>query len=170
MRAFAPFIALGLLAMALAACAASTVNEPSLAQRRAEAIDPRVPIPSEPIPGPVDAALASRLGGLVADGKAGAATFDAALAEARRLASAAGPAQSESWIVAQQALSALEAARARTAGALSDIDEIAARRIQSAGGLSASDLAAVEAASAELRAISQRQAAQIDELGARLGR
>lgn len=164
MRAIAPLFALG-----LTACATSTVNEPSLARRPAEAIDPRVPIPSDPVSGPVDAALATRLGVLVAEGKAGAGAFDAEAGRARSLANVAGPAQSESWIVAQQALSGLEAERSRTARALSDIDDIAAGRIQVGGGLSAADLSAIEAASDELRAISQRQSAVLNELAARLG-
>lgn len=164
MKAFAP-----LFALVLAACATSTINEPSLARRPAEAIDPRVPIPSNPVAGPADAALTARLGALVAEGKAGAATFEAEVARAQSLAEAAGPAESESWVLAQQALSGLEAARARTTRAVSDIDELAASRIQS-GTLSAGDQAAIEAASAELRAIDERQAQMLDQISARLAR
>lgn len=165
MKAFAPLLALGLIG-----CAASSAIEPSLAPRTAEAIDPRLPIASEPTLGPVDAVLATRLSQLVAEGKAGGETFDALVAQARGLVGAAGPVQSESWIVAQQALSGLEGARARTTRALADIDAIAATRIQSGAGLTASDLRAVEAASGELRALAERQTSIVDELAARLGR
>ena len=165
MKAFVP-----LLALTLVGCATSTVNEPSLARRSAEAIDPRIPIPSEPTLGPVNQTLSSRLSQLVAEGRAGAAAFNAEVAQAQRLADAAGASQSESWIVAQQALSGLEGARARTTRALSDIDAIAAQRIQSAAGLTLADQRAVEAASSEISEISDRQAAIIDRLGARLGR
>ena len=165
MRAFIPILALG-----LTGCAASSAIEPSLARRPAEAIDPRLPIASEPTLGPVDAALAARLSQLVVEGNAGARTFEAQLGQAQSLANAAGPAQSESWIVAQQALSGLEGARAATTKALSDIDAITATRIQSGGGLTLSDQAAVAAASTELRAVANRQASIIDQLGARLGR
>ena len=165
MRAFAPLLALGLIG-----CAASSATEPSLARRPAEAIDPRLPIASEPTLGPVDAALANRLSQLVAEGQAGAQTFEAQVGPARALAEAAGPAQSEGWIIAQQALSGLEGARAGSTRALSDIDAIVATRIQSGAGLTAADRGAVEAASGELRALTDRQSSIIDQLAARLGR
>ncbi len=165
MRAFAPLLALG-----LAGCATALPTEPSLAPRAAEAIDPRLPIASEPTLGPVDRALGERLSRLVAEGNAGAATFDTQVGQAQELASAAGPAQSESWIVAQQSLSGLEGARARSTRALADIDAIAADRIQRGTGLTASDLGAVEAASGALRALTDRQTSIIDRLAARLGR
>jgi hypothetical protein len=165
MRAFVPLLALGLIG-----CTTSEINEPSLARRSAEAIDPRIPIASAPTLGPVDPALASRLSQLVAEGKAGGSTFNSEVAQAQALAGAAGPSQSESWIVAQQALSGLEGARARTSRALSDIDAIAAQRVQSGTGLTLADQGAIEAASEELSAITDRQSAIVDQLGARLGR
>ena len=165
MRAFAPLLALGLIG-----CAASSTTEPSLARRPAEAIDPRLPIASEPVSGPVDATLAARLSQLIAAGNAGAQRFDAEVGQAQALANAAGPAQSESWILAQQALSGLEGARAATTRALSDVDAIAAARIASGTGLSAADVAALEAASSELRGATDRQATIIDQLSGRLGR
>jgi len=164
MRAFAPLFALGLIG-----CAASSTTEPSLARRPAEAIDPRLPIASNPTPGPVDATLAARLSQLIAEGNAGAQQFDAEVGQAQALANAAGPAQSESWIVAQQALSGLEGARARSTRALSDIDALAAARVQSGTGLSFSDTTAIETASAELRKVTDRQTTIIDQLSARLG-
>lgn len=160
-----PFL---LILVPLAGCAASSANEPSLAQRPAELIDPRLPLSAETPVGPVDAALASRLGQLVAEGKAGGQSFNALVAQAEALAGAAGPSQSESWIVAQQALSGLEAARAKTTAALAEVDSIAAGRIESGAGLSAGDLGAVEAASDELRGLAERQNATIDRIGARL--
>jgi hypothetical protein len=104
------FRAAALLPLVLAACNTPQTGEPSLAPRAAETIDPRVPIPSEVIAGPVDPALASRIAQLMADVRSGDAAFQAAAQQAERLASAAGPAQSESWIEAQQAISALVAA------------------------------------------------------------
>lgn len=164
MRAFAPLLALG-----LAACATSSATEPSLARRPAESIDPRLPVEVSPVPGPADATLSARLAELVTEGKAGAEAFDAEAGRAQSLAEAAGPAQSESWIVAQEALSGLEGARARTTRAVSDIDAVAAGRIQS-GGLTAGDQLAVEGASAELRAVTERQSTIVDQLAARLSR
>ena len=162
------FIALALCLTSLAGCAASSANEPSLAQRPAELIDPRLPLTAEGTAGPVDAALASRLGQLIAEGNEGARSFDALVGQAEALASAAGPAQSESWIVAQQALSGLEGSRAKTTAALADVDSIASGRIQSGAGLTPADLSAVEAASNELRSVADRQNITIDRIGARL--
>ena len=163
MRIFPAFAAL-----ALTACATSTVNEPSLARRPAEAIDPRLPIASAPTLGPVDAALAAQLARLIAEGRAGAQLFDAEVGRAQALANAAGPAQSDSWILAQQALSGLEGARARSTRALADVDAIAAARIQGGTGLNFSDMTAIDAALSELRALTDRQATTFDRLSARL--
>lgn len=165
MRHFAPLLALG-----LAACAATSTTEPSLARRPAELIDPRLPLPATAPAGPVDPALAGRLGELLAQGNEGARTFDSLTNQAEALAGAAGARESESWIVAQQALSGLEGARAKSTAALSEVDAIASARIQSGAGLTPPDLAAIEAASGELRAMTDRQSATIDRIGARLSR
>ena len=165
MRAFVPF-----LALAIAGCATTAATtEPSLGRRAAEAIDPRLPIASEPVAGPVDPALARRLAELVAEGQAGARSFAAAEGQARSLAEAAGAKESESWVQAQQALSGLEAARAASTRALAEIDALAATRI-AGGGLAVADLAAVEAAAGELRAVTDGQSQVIDAIGARLAR
>lgn len=159
-------LALPLLA---AACAMPAAIEPSLAPRRAEAIDPRVPIPAEPPVGQVDAGLGQRLEQLVNEVHASRGSFEALASQTERLVAAAGPAQSESWIAAQQSLSALVAARAPVTRAMADIDELASRQIRS-GGLAAADLAAIQAALAEAGAINQRQAETIDRLQAALSR
>ena len=99
----------------------------------------------------------------------GDGAFAAASAEARRLAAAAGAAQSESWVVAQQAVSAAVAARAPTTRALGDIDAIAASALARQGSIAPADLRAIEEAAAEVGAIDRRQAQTIDALQARLG-
>lgn len=162
------FRAAALLPLLLAACGTMQTGEPSLAPRAAEAIDPRVPIPSEVIAGPADPALTERIAQLMAEVRAGAAAFEAAETEAERLAAAAGPAQSESWIEAQVALSALVASRGPVTKAVADLVELAVTRIAATGGILPGDLAAIQAATAEAGAISQRQAATIDRLQARL--
>ena len=63
---------------------------------------------------------------------------------AQRLAAAAGPPQSESWIAAQLALSAAIEARAPTATALGDIDALGADKLQAQGGLAPADLGAIQ--------------------------
>ena len=158
-----------LLALALCGCAASMANPPSLGPRIAESIDPRLPVPEPEPSAVVTPALASRLTGLIADAEAGDAQFRAAAAAARQAAAAAGPPQSESWVVAQQALSVLVASRAPVTRALGDIDAAAAARIQGVGGVAPADLNAIQAAAARVGAIDRRQAALIDELQARLG-
>ena len=153
----------------LSACAAPQAGEPSLAPRAAEAIDPRVPIPSDVVAGPADPALTARIADLMAQVRSGDAGFQSAAQDAERLAAGAGPAQSESWIEAQQALSALVAARAPVTQAIADLDALAANRLAASGGILPGDLAAIQAATTEAGAIGQRQADTIDRLQARLG-
>lgn len=143
-------------------------HEPSLAYRAAEAIDPRVPIASEVIAGPADPALAARIGELLAQVRSGDAGFQAASGDAERLVASAGPAQSESWIAAQQAISALVAARASVTKAISDLDGLASAQLVASGGILPGDLQAIQAATAEAGAIGEREAALIDRLQARL--
>jgi hypothetical protein len=143
---------------------------PSLQPRSAEAIDPRLE-PGRPMNDrPVTPALAARLAALVEQARSGDAAFVPAAADAERLASAAGAAQSESWIVAQQALSAAIAARRPTAIALSDIDALGATALQTQGGIAPNDLAAIREAAAEVAAIDGRQARRIEAVQATLGR
>ncbi len=156
-------------ALLLPACAAPQANIPSLAPRAAEAIDPRLPVDREVIPGPAEPALAARLTELVRLARNGDGAFASAAAEAERLAGAAGGPQSESWVVAQQALSVAVAARAQTTRAMGDIDEIAATRIAGQRGIAPGNLAAISAAAAEVAAIDRRQAERIDRIQARLG-
>jgi hypothetical protein len=118
---------------------------------------------------PVAAGLASRLAGLVDEARGGNAAFDNAAGEAERLASAAGPPHSDSWIAAQEALTAAIAARKATATALSDIDEMGASALQTQGGIAPNDLAAIRSAAAEIAELDRRQADRIDAIQKRLG-
>jgi hypothetical protein len=163
-------VSLALAATGLAAgCAAPAGNPPSLAPRAAEAIDPRVPIPNEVIIGPADATLSAHLTALVDQAQAGDSAFSVAAAEAERLALAAGSSQSESWVVAQQALSVAQSARAPTTRALGDIDEIAATALEQKGGIPPGNLAAIRTAASTVSAIDNRQSARIEAIENRLG-
>jgi hypothetical protein len=142
-------------------CASSTANEPSLAPRAAERIDPRLPVEGPALPAAADPALAGQLAGLVADARQGDAAFQAALPDARATISGAGPAGSEGWIAAQQALSALESLSAVASKAAGDIDALASARASSLGP---TDLAALQAAASEVHAIAEREAAIVNEL------
>jgi len=144
-------------------------HAPSLAPRAAEEIDPRVPIVGMPDTRPLSPALAERLSQLVAQANSSDGPFRSAAEEAERLVALAGARESESWIAAQQAVSAAVAARAPTTKALSDIDALGAASLQSKGELSAADLAAIEAATAEVGALDKVQAGIVDNLQARLG-
>ncbi len=155
--------------LVIAGCAAPSARAPSLAPRAAEAIDPRVPVVGTVVQQPVDPSLVAHLAQLVGQARAGEGAFVVAAGEAQRLAALAGAPQSEGWIVAQQALSAVVAARAPTIRALGDIDGIAATALASKGGIAPADLAAIDAAAAEIGAIDRRQAQAIDELQARVG-
>ncbi|HEX6219140.1 MAG TPA: hypothetical protein VFZ35_07695 [Sphingomicrobium sp.] len=153
----------------LAACSAPRINAPSLAPRAAEAIDPRVPIaPTAPLT-PASPALVARLDALVGQARSGDSAFRLAAEEAERLAAAAGEPQSESWVVAQQALSAAVAARAPVTRALGDIDALGSTALATSGGLAPADQAAITAAAAAVSEIDRRHSDLIDRLQRRLG-
>ena len=158
-----------IIAVFLTGCAPAGGPFPSLQPRAAEAIDPRVPVPGPVNDRPVNPALASRLAELVTQARSGDGEFRPLAEQAERLAASAGARQSESWVAAQQALSAAVAARGPTARALGDIDGLGADRLQIQGGLSPADLAAIREAGAEVGAIDQRQAALVEDVQRRLG-
>jgi hypothetical protein len=165
-RALVPILVAGLTA----ACATPVSQAPSLAPRAAEAIDPRLPVGGEsPAVGPADPALVARLGELVGRAAEGDRAFQPAMDAAERLAAAAGPSQSESWVAAQQALSAAVAARAPTTRAIGDIDALAAANLTARQWIGPADLAAIEAAAEQAGAIERRQAERITAVQARLG-
>jgi hypothetical protein len=153
----------------VSACAAPGGPYPSLQPRAAEEIDPRVPVVRPMNDRPATPALSARLADLVERARNGSAAFDNAAAEAERLASAAGAPQSESWISAQEALTAAIAARKATSQALGDIDEIASNALQTQHGIAPNDLAAIQKAAAEVAALDSRQAERLDEIQKRLG-
>jgi len=156
--------------LALGACAAPEASVSSLAPRAAEAIDPRVPIVAPEAAAPADPALVRQLEALVAQALAGVQAFDDAAAEARRLAAAAGARESESWVVAQEALSVAVAARAPVTRAVGEIDALGARQILEAGGIAPANLAAIRSAAARVGEIDERQAAAISAIQAMLRR
>jgi len=155
------------LLLMTAACAAPR-GYPSLAPRAAEAIDPRVPIAAAPSPGTVDPRIAAALGQAVAAARGGIDEFErlSRAADARSLG--AGPARSERWVAAQQALSALVAQHGVITRAAADIDAIAADRIDATRWLVPATRAAIEQAAAEVGAINAAQTATIDRIAARL--
>ena len=152
----------------LASCTAPRVNAPSLAPRAAEAIDPRLPVPESALRTTPNATLVDQLKILVAQAETGDAQFQPLADAAQRAAASAGPAESESWIAAQQALSALQASREPITRAAADIDALGAQRIQQLGGIAAADLKVINAALAKVRMIDEREAILIKTLQDRL--
>jgi hypothetical protein len=164
------FPALVMIALPLAACSAPGGPFPSLQPRASEAVDPRLPVDRPMNDRPVGAALAASLAGLVGQARSGEAAFAPAMARAEQLASAAGAPQSESWIAAEEALSAAVAARGPTGRALAAIDGVGGERLQAQGGMAPSDAAALQAAASEAGRLDQRQQERIDAVQRRLGR
>lgn len=158
-----------LLSHALGACSTPGGPYPTLAPRAAETVDPRVPVERPLNLRPASADLVARLDALVAMARQGNNAFGPVAEAAQRLAASAGAPQSESWILAQQALSAAIAARAPTARAVGDVDALGAARLQSAGGIAPNDLQAINDAAAVVGAISARQSAAIAAIQQRLG-
>jgi hypothetical protein len=153
----------------LAACSSAGGPYPSLQPRAAEAIDPRLQ-PVRPVNDrPTAPALASKLSTLVAQARQGDIAFQPAAANAEKLAAAAGAPQSESWIAAQQALSAAVSARTPTAVAQADIDALGATALQTQGGIAPNDLKAIDGAAAEVAQLAQAQNQRIDAVKRRLG-
>ena len=155
--------------LALSACSTPGGPYPSLRPRVAEAVDPRLPVVGPVNDRPVTAGLAARLSALVDQAQSGTAAFDSAASLAERLAAAAGAPQSESWIAAQEALTAAIAARRPTANALGDIDEIAATSLQAQRGIAPNDLAAIQRAASQVAALDARQAERVNAIQRRLG-
>ena len=164
----APPLIAAILLMATA-CSTPAGNLPSLQPRASEGIDPRLPVAPLSSGAPASEALNARLAELVRQGRSGDAAFAPAMVEAERLARAAGVAQGESWIAAQQALSAAAAARSMTTRALGDIDAIAAQQLEQQSTISPADLAAVREAAATVGAIDRRQHARLTAVARALG-
>ncbi len=116
------------LLLSMPACAVTQANDgPSLAKRAVEGrFDVAPPAVVIAPPGPLPSDLAGRLERWEADGATGQQAFAAErAATASAVSAAAGaPVASERWVVAQQAISRLIAARAPLTGALADIDRL----------------------------------------------
>ena len=160
-----------LVATFIAACSTPSAEpEPSLAPRAAEAIDPRIPIPAEVPPGPVDPALASQLADLVAQARAGIEAFEKRQSNAERLAAGAGPMASESWIAAQQALSLLIEQYGVTTQVATSIDALGSGQLGRQHWIKPGDQQAILSAARQVAEISNAQASAIDRLKENLAR
>ena len=161
-----PFFAL----TALSACASQQVSLEGLRPRGAEAIDPRVPLPSEPVAGPADRSLAARIADAEQRAAEGAAAFDRLLPSARAAAGQAGARGSESWIAAQELLSALTGVRAPVSTALAELDALGGRRVEAMRDIGVADRAQLFAAASRVAGIDADEQAAIEAIRARLAR
>ena len=168
-----------LLPITLSACATEG-ETPSLAPRPMEYELSGRPIPpcltagaeappAPPVQAPPadDAQLATQIETLLTTARAGQARFAEILPRAQASGARAGAAGSESWIAAQQDISRLEAARARTADAAAELDALLLAR-SGAQGASPNDLQRLTAAAEEVRAIAETQETEIDRLNGAL--
>lgn len=154
-----------LIIVGLAACS-TPGDEPSLAPRAAERIDPRVPIADTSGSLPASSAIAAQLERLVATARGAQGDAERAITAAEASAARAGPRQSESWIAAEQLVSAAIAARYPVTKALGDIDALTSRSVNQ---LVPADLANVTRAANEVSAIDRRQAERLHAVQQRLG-
>jgi hypothetical protein len=149
----------------LAACA-SDAGYPSLTPRAVET-SAQAPAGDDATPTvPIDAALDRRVASLSAQVASGHAAFQKAAASgcaaiARGARAVAG---SEPWIAAQQAISAVAAARAPVLAAVSELDRLVIER-GTAGG-DASNLAPLIAAQAQASAMDSAEQARLAALTA----
>jgi hypothetical protein len=167
--AFPLIAALG--AVSLAAGCAADGPYPSLAQRPAErayAEERDAPDPPPPYY-PDDPTLAAKLQPLVDQAEAGRGAFDAAYSAAAPLVAKAGASGSDSWIVAQQAVSRVTAAQAQTTRALADLDQLAVAQA-AAGPLSETDAERLRQATSRLQGLADAQAERLAGLEASLRR
>jgi hypothetical protein len=152
--------------LALAACGAAETG-PSLGRRPVEERGLDEPARTVLPPAAADAALAGRIGAIMERLRAGEAGFAALLPRVRSAAAAAGAEASESWIAAQQLLTALEGARGPSPAALSDLDVLITTRL--AAGDQAG-LRELEAARDEAAAVVSAQNEAIDAIRGRISR
>ena len=166
MRLFRPVPAI--LALLGASACAPEGPYPSLAPRpieKAMADSEEQPVAAVP---PDDSGLPARIEPLAAQARRGESEYQAALPEAREAISKAGPSGSDSWILAQQALSRLEAARATIVGAVTELDALALAE-SGARPLSPADKERLDAATRDAQAMAERQQAEIAKLQAKIG-
>ena len=157
---------LALAPLLLAACTSEAVG-PSLAKRPIESRDMSEPVRQVAPPAPADAPTRAQIAALVERAQAGQRAFEALLPRVASAASAAGAEGSESWIAAQQLLSALENERAGSTQALSELDALVAARLNSGSDTGVTEL---QAADAQISALVAAQQQELDRLRARISR
>jgi len=164
-------LALPAAALLAAGCASQDGDFPSLAQRPAERefAEEQLAPPKVRPPLPDDPAVAERASGFVAAARAGESAFASAYETAAAAAGRAGPAGSDSWTIAQQAVSRAVAAQAPVTRVLGEIADYQAGRGRQTP-ISPGDVERLQKASAEVQRIADSQAERLRRLEASLSR
>lgn len=158
---------LPIFAPMLLAAVAAQAAPPSLAKRPVEDKSMAEPQRTVAPPAPADAPLTAQIAELVDKAEDGQRAFAALLPRAQSAAAAAAGEGSESWIAAQQLLTALESARAPSTSALSEIDTLIATRLDDG---SEDGLTELQAADTRLSALAEAQQKELDGLRGRISR
>ena len=143
-----------LILLTLSGCVQS-VDAPSLLPRPAETADIDTPAATPAPPTPADTTQSALIAKLLDQARLGDAVFEKMLPAATVNA----PPQSEAWITAQNARSAVEVARGPTLDALSALDAAIGDAIDKG-----QDTAALAVARSEVQAIYDRQSAKLESL------
>lgn len=150
----------------LAACADGTVG-PSLAKRPIESRSLQEPVREAAPAPPADTGLQSQIDEQLNRARAGQRDFSALLPRVQASASAAGAEGSETWVAAQQLLSALETARGEATAALGRLDALIAERVLSGQD---SGLTELQAAQREVNSLADQQRDAFEAVRARVNR
>lgn len=134
---------------------------PSLAPRPVERLSNEEPVRIAPFVAP-DPQLSSEVADLLSAALQGQTRFEATLPAARVSVGRAGAAGSESWIEAQQIVSRLEAARAASVAALTQLDRLSIERASRT--TNAQDFASLLAAVEQAQRLVAAQQSDIDRL------
>lgn len=160
------------LLFCLPACKPMDSAYPSLAKRpiEAQAVPQVAPATAsdQPAADALDAQSQARVDAAESASQAADHDFQAALPAARAMVSKAGEAGSEPWVQAQQAVSALEADRARGRSGLADLDQLARDLLASQDPAKLGRAPAVTAAAARIQARNDAQSATLSDLEAKL--
>jgi hypothetical protein len=162
-----PLVLTALSGLVLLSACGPQVSAPSLAPRPIEKQPIELPAAEGEPMSPVDPALTARIEPLVAAAREGDRGFVRQRAETEAaIAKAAGAAHGdEAWIVAQQSLSLLDAARAPVRDAVASIEAIRSEPANASRG----NRAAIEAAASTIEGIDDAEASVVTALGAKLG-
>ena len=161
--------ALPLIALSLSACAGKGAF-PSLNPRPIEAQAAGfLQEPDQQVAAllPSDPKTSARIEGIARPALDGDAAFDAAAADAERMVSRAGPSGSDSWVLAQMRVSALERSRYAVKSGLAELDIV---RRELMAPPKSEDLNRLEDRIRQIEALDARQDATMQRLQAALSR